>query len=134
MHLAKILVADDSRTVRTVVNRVLSNAGFSVSLARDGQEAVQLATHEFPDLAILDIQMPELDGYTACDEILAIDNGRPNIPIVFLTKEKAKHLQTLGADLGAYLPKPVSDEKLLSTVHQLLECNTVARNCVETCQ
>lgn len=124
MHQARILVADDSRTVRTVVNRTLTLAGFDVSLARDGLEAVVLSKHKLPDLAILDIQMPGMNGYDACEEILALDrslaNGRPTLPIVFLTKETAHHLHALGSQLGAYLPKPVCSVTLLSTVHNLL--------------
>jgi len=120
MAQEKILVADDSRTIRTVVNRILSSAGFDVSLARDGREAVLLARHDLPDLVILDIQMPDVDGYTACQKILAISNHRPDPPIVFLTKESANHLQTLGAELGAYLRKPVCDRTLLGTVTGLL--------------
>lgn len=112
-----ILVADDSRTIRSHVCRILSDAGFEVILACDGREAVELAGRESPDLVILDIQMPEMDGYQACEEILAI-NG--SLPIIFLTKNDAQHLKALGDDLGAYLQKPVSAEELLSTVRSLL--------------
>ncbi len=120
MPRARILVADDSRTVRTLVHRALSNAGFEVTLARDGAEAVQLASHDLPDLVILDIQMPGVDGYAACEQILQLSCGRPTPPIIFLTKEIAVHLAALGSQLGAYLPKPVSDQSLLMTVHRLL--------------
>ena len=121
MPQARILVADDSRAVRTVVSRTLSKADFNVSLARDGEEAVLLATNNLPDLAILDIQMPGMDGYATCQRILDLSGPEVNVPIVFLTKETANHLHTLGSELGAYLPKPVSDEMLLSTVYDLLE-------------
>ena len=121
MHQPKILVADDSRTIRTVVNRVLTQAGFDVSLARDGREAILLAKHDRPDLAILDIQMPELDGYSACEAILSLNAEDPDPPIVFLTKETANHLDALGSQLGAYLRKPVCDTTLLKTVRELLE-------------
>ena len=121
MPLARILVADDSRAVRTVVSRTLSKADFEVSLARDGEEAVLLAENNLPDLAILDIQMPGMDGYATCQRILDLSGPEVTVPIVFLTKETANHLHTLGSELGAYLPKPVSDEMLLSTVCELLE-------------
>ena len=121
MPQAKILVADDSRTVRTVVSRTLAKADFDVSLASDGIEAVQLAADDLPDLAILDIQMPGMDGYAACQKILDLREDGVDLPIVFLTKETANHLHALGAELGAYLPKPVDDETLLATVFDLLD-------------
>ena len=117
MSNPKILVADDSRTIRSHVSRVLTDAGFDVILASDGREAVDMARRDAPDVVILDIQMPEMDGYQACEEILAMDSS---MPIIFLTKHDAKHLRTLGDDLGAYLHKPVSPDALLETVRSLL--------------
>ena len=121
MCQTKILVADDSCTIRAVVRRTLVKAGFDVSIARDGKEAVQVARRDRPDLVILDIQMPEMDGYTACEQILALADWCPELPIIFLTKDVATHLEALGSELGAYLRKPVSDETLLETVRSLLE-------------
>jgi DNA-binding response OmpR family regulator len=117
MSNPQILVADDSRTIRSHVGKILSEAGFEVILASDGCEAVEIARRESPDLVILDIQMPIMDGYQACEEILAMDDS---LPIVFLTKNDAQHLKALGDDLGAYLQKPVSAEELLTTVRSLL--------------
>ncbi len=134
MHQTNILVADDSRTIRTIVFRALSGAGFDVSLARDGQEAVSLARTTLPDLAILDIQMPEMDGYTACERILDLCEPSNEIPIVFLTKETANHLRTLGSELGAYLQKPVCEETLLETVRKLLGAASPTDHCVELCR
>lgn len=121
MHQSKILVADDSRTMRAVVRKALSAAGYDVTLAADGREAIEFARRDRPDLVILDIQMPEMDGYTACDEILALGDRPTQLPIIFLTKDDAKHLSALGSELGAYLHKPVTDEQLVSTVEKLLE-------------
>lgn len=120
MQQAKILVADDSRTIRAVVRRALTAEGYDVTLASDGLEAVQFARRDHPDLVILDIQMPEMDGYTACEQILALEDRRPDLPIIFLTRDTAQHLCALGSQLGAYLPKPVSDETLVATVRELL--------------
>ncbi len=129
MHQAKILVADDSRTIRAVVRRTLSAAGFDVTLACDGKEAVAMARRDHPDLVILDIQMPEMDGYTACEEILALDDRSSDVPIIFLTKDTAKHLNALGDELGAYLQKPVCDETLVSTVQSLLDRHAAPSAC-----
>ena len=131
MHQSKILVADDSRTSRALVRRALSAAGYDVTLAADGLEAVQFARRDRPDVVILDIQMPEMDGYAACDEILAEDRS-PHPRIIFLTKVAAKHLSALGSELGAYLRKPVSDEQLVSTVETLLADCDPQDSCVGT--
>ncbi len=120
MQQPKILVADDSRSVRAVLRRTLAAAGYDVILASDGLEAVRSAQRDHPDLVILDIQMPEMDGYTACEEILSLEESPAGLPIVFLTRDTAKHLNVLGTQLGAYLPKPVTDETLLSTISGLL--------------
>ncbi len=124
MHPAKILVADDSRAVRLCLHRTLSAAGFEVFVACDGLEAVHMARKVEPDLVILDIQMPEMDGYAACDQIL--QDGP--LPIVFLTRDLAPHLKSLGDQLGAYLPKPADDETLLKTIRDLL-----GRAATQTC-
>ena len=121
MSVQKILLADDSRTIRALIRRPLAANGYDVILASDGREAVQLARRENPDLVILDIQMPEMDGYTACQEILALSDDLARVPIIFLTKVEAQHLEILGDDLGAYLQKPVSDDLLLETVSRLLD-------------
>jgi len=120
MHQAKILVADDSCTIRTLVRRALIKHDFDVTLACDGREAVSLAQSCRPDLVILDIQMPEMDGYAACEQILACQDRNPHLQIIFLTKESAGHLGVLGHQFGAYLPKPVCEETLLTTVRNLL--------------
>ncbi|MCA9125785.1 MAG: response regulator [Planctomycetales bacterium] len=117
MQHAKILVADDSGTIRLCLKRALQSAGYEVFLACDGLEAVRVAREVDIDLAILDIQMPEMDGYTACEQILR--DGV--LPIIFLTRDVAPHLSTLGDQLGAYLPKPADDKTLLKTVRNLLQ-------------
>lgn len=129
MHMSKILVADDCRTIRAVVRRALSAAGYDVTLAADGREAVQFARRDRPDLVILDIQMPEMDGYSACEAILGLDERNSRLPVIFLTRDNAKHLSALGSDLGAYLPKPVTEEQLLSTVQELLADGELRQMC-----
>lgn len=132
MHQSKILVVDDSRSVRASLRRTLSSAGYDVTLAADGLEAVQFARRDRPDLVILDIQMPDMDGYTACDEILALGDRQAYLPIIFLTNDTAKHLNALGNELGAYLHKPASDQLLLSTVETLLNGCGLQESCVGT--
>ncbi len=130
MYQPKVLIADDSRTIRTTVSRALIRAGLDVTVACDGREAVEIARRERPDLVILDIQMPEMDGYTACEEILALENRTTDLPIIFMTKDTASHLDKLGNQLGAYLHKPVCDETLLATVQSLLHRSAESCGCV----
>lgn len=120
MSQPKILVADDSRTIQTIVRRALEDAGYAVTLAADGREAVRAARSECPQLVILDILMPEQDGYAACLEIRELGQPWRSLPIIFLSREHTPALDALGAELGAYLAKPVRTELLLSTVASLL--------------
>lgn len=129
MPQAKILAADDSRTIRALVCRTLTAAGFDVTLACDGLEAVQFARRDHPDLVILDIQMPYMDGYMACEQILALEDRCADLPIIFLTKDTAQHLGALGEQLGAYLPKPVTEETLVETVRVLLQRDAASQVC-----
>lgn len=120
MSQPKILVADDSRTIQTIVRRALVEAGYAVTLAADGREAVRAARNECPQLVILDILMPEQDGYAACLEIREMGQPWHSLPIIFLSREHTPALDALGAELGAYLSKPVRIDLLLSTVASLL--------------
>ena len=115
-----ILVADDSLTVRRLNERVLSRAGYQVLLAEDGRQAVNQAVEHRPDLIVLDINMPELDGYGVCHELLTRDDWDRSIPFIFLTCADAPHLAALGEELGAFLPKPTQADVLLQTVGSLL--------------
>ena len=119
-----ILVADDSMTVLRLIDRTLRDAGFNVRLADDGRKAVTLAFEVRPDLIVLDINMPELDGYGVCHELLASKDWDESTPVIFLTSADAPHLETLGNQLGAFLAKPTEPDLLLSTVTSLLARRT----------
>ena len=115
-----ILLADDSATVRATVSKVLVQAGYEVFQAKDGTEAIELAKVHKPDLAILDIVMPGMDGYQVCEQLK--DMGEPwnTLPILFLTSVKSNALELLGREFGAYLNKPVKPDHLLSVVDETL--------------
>lgn len=115
-----ILVADDSRTVLRLIERSLCDHGYKVVLAEDGRKAVDLALEVKPDLVVLDINMPELDGYGVCHDLLSNSAWDGRTPVIFLTSADAPHLATLGNQLGAFLSKPTDPELLLSTVARLL--------------
>jgi len=116
-----VMVADDSRTVLRLTERTLKAAGYRVVLAEDGRKAVETALTENPDVVVLDINMPELDGYGVCHELLANDAWDSSTPVIFLTSAEEPHLETLGTQLGAFLAKPTEPELLLKTVSALLE-------------
>ena len=122
MNGAKILVADDSATVRTQLRRALVDAGYEqIVEARNGIEAVQYLTDDLPDLAILDIRMPEMDGFGVCQQMKRMGPPWTQVPIIFLTSSSSHALELLGKQWGAYVPKPVSVSKLLGIVESLLK-------------
>ncbi|MEM7784668.1 MAG: response regulator [Planctomycetota bacterium] len=115
----QILVVDDSQTVRVLVERILTSAGFDVVIARDGFEGLEKITSE-TKLVVLDVNMPELDGYGFCEKLNSMSKDYEQLPIVFLTSIESKALELLGRQFGAYLNKPVSKDKLLAAVDDLL--------------
>jgi two-component system, response regulator PdtaR len=111
----RILVAEDETIIRLDLKETLERAGFDVcGEARDGEEAVELAREEKPDLAVLDVKMPRLDGIEAARRILA---ERP-IPIVMLTAYGHDELVTRAVEAGvfAYLVKPFRESDLLPAI------------------
>ena len=123
MSAPKILVVDDSNSIRTVLQRTLCQAGYDVVTAADGVQAIEAAKSEHPQLAILDICMPFLDGYGVCQELKRMGKPWSELPIIFLTTLESHALELLGHELGAYLQKPVCDQRLLETVNELLPLN-----------
>lgn len=120
MSQSTILVADDSRTVRTFVTRTLAQAGYSVCTAADGQEAVNLALQSCPKLLVLDIEMPLMDGYTVCQKLHGMGEPWATLPVIFLTSVRSHALDLLGTEMGDYLPKPVCEQQLLDSVTRLV--------------
>ncbi len=121
MEPVKILIVDDEPTVRAVARRMLDKQ-FVVIEASDGEEAISIARFQKPDLILMDVMMPRMDGNTACS-ILKSDELTKLIPVVMLsgvTYELNKKLATvMGAD--AYITKPFSAQDLLNTVHRFLK-------------
>ncbi len=112
----RILVAEDETIIRLDLKEILERAGFEVCAeARDGEEAVALAASERPDLAVLDVKMPKLDGIEAARRIMA---ERP-IPIVVLTAYGQDELVSRAVEAGVfgYLVKPFREADLLPAIH-----------------
>ena len=117
-----ILVADDETHILHVVSLKLRNAGFKVITARDGQEALEMAQAQHPDLLITDYHMPQLSGLELCQR-LKQDARTSDIPAIMLTA-RGYHLEphdTEQSGILRMLSKPFSPRHLLSTVNEVLE-------------
>lgn len=120
--MAKILVAEDERDIRDLIAFSLRNAGHEVITTADGESALEQVYAQRPDLVLLDVRMPRLDGYQVCRRIKQ-DRSLRNIPVAFLSAkgQDAEVEQGLQAGAEAYIIKPFSLEELLSRVEQLLQ-------------
>lgn len=118
MAEGRILVVDDDPSLRTVVRLALERAGFTVVEVADGRAALAAAIAEAPDLMVLDIGMPELDGTEVCREI----RRTSSLPIVFLSSADSEIDRVLGLELGGddYLTKPFSPRELVARVKAVL--------------
>ena len=127
MNSKTILVADDESHILHVVSLKLRNAGFRVVTARDGQEALELAQQERPDLLITDYHMPQLSGLELCQK-LKQDSSTSSIPAIMLTA-RGYHLEpsdTERSGILRMLSKPFSPRHLLVTVNEVLQQTAAA--------
>ncbi len=117
--MSRILIIEDELPMRTVLKDCLEAEGHRVLTAADGEAGLQRALEEKPDLLLLDIMMPRLDGYTVCAELRRLSNP---VPILMLTAKGQVDDRVTGLDAGAddYLVKPFSTEELLARVRALL--------------
>jgi two-component system response regulator ResD len=117
----KILIADDDPRVVELVQAYLEKEGFAVLVATDGDEALDLATRHRPDLVVLDIMLPKLDGWAVCRR-LREDPDTRTIPIVMLTSRGEEMDRVLGLELGAddYVTKPFSPRELVARIKAVL--------------
>jgi DNA-binding response OmpR family regulator len=117
----KILIADDEPNMVMVISTRLKAHGYEVIEAHDGQMALDKARNEKPDLIILDLMLPKLNGYRVC-ALLKRDFRYSKIPIILFTAKTGKDDMALGAEVGAdaYLLKPYRAEVLLGKVQELL--------------
>ena len=116
-----ILVADDSRMFRQLEQNVLHQHGYVLIHAEDGAQAVRLASVEVPDLVLLDVQMPVMDGNKALS-ILKSSERTCHIPVVMLTAEAGPRDREVMTGLGAHavLSKPISGQALLEAVRDAI--------------
>ena len=114
-----VLVAEDDRAVRDAVERALAFEGYVVITARDGAEALQRVLNDKPDLVVLDVMMPIVDGFETCRRLRASGN---DVPVLMLTARTEVSDRVEGLDAGAddYLAKPFALEELLARMRALL--------------
>jgi len=117
----KILVVDDEDDILEFISYNLINEGYEVKLASNGVEAIEIAKKFLPDLIILDVMMPDMDGITTCHKIKSIEALSETI-ITFLSARSEDYTQIAGLDSGAddYITKPIRPRLLLSRVNALI--------------
>jgi len=116
----KILIVDDDPTHVKLVERNLMNSGYSVVTAIEAAEGLQIAMNEYPDLIILDVMMPIINGYNFC-RLLKSEEKQKHIPVIMLTSRAEDDDIEIGRQMGAdaYLTKPLDMNSLLQTIEQL---------------
>lgn len=115
----KVMVIDDSKTIRRTAETLLVNAGFEVITANDGFEALSLITDHRPDLIFVDIMMPRLDGYQTC-ALIKNNKAYKSIPVIMLSSKDGLFDRAKGKLVGSeqYLTKPFTKDELLEVIHK----------------
>ena len=121
MAKGRILVVDDEIYIVHILDFSLGMEGYEVITALDGEQALEKARSEKPDLIVLDIMMPKLDGYETCKMLKADDRTR-QIPVILLSAKGRHTDQKIGYEVGAddYITKPFSPRKLVERINTLL--------------
>jgi len=116
--MPKVLIVDDDPNIRIALRRMLAYEGYQVSEAEDGRTALSSTMDVLPDLVILDLMLPGIDGFEVCRRMREVDN----VPILMLTAREDSRDQVTGLDAGAddYLAKPFVKEQLLARMRALL--------------
>jgi twitching motility two-component system response regulator PilH len=124
MPVKKILIVDDSPTDRQYVIETLKGKGFQIVTAENGEDAITKAKAELPDLILMDVVMPGLNGYQATRQITR-DDATKHIPVIMCTSKGADTDKIWGMRQGAndYLVKPVDSQALLAKIAQLSAAN-----------
>lgn len=119
--MQSVLVVDDEPTARSMLRLILVRAGFEVREAKDGYEALEQVERNVPDVMLLDIMMPGMDGFTVC-QILREQESTVDLPIIMLSARADPESVNTGLRVGAtkYLTKPVTPDELTRHVREVL--------------
>ena len=122
MAIRKVLVVDDSDTDRKNLEQIVSGAGYSVISARSGRDAVAMTKSEQPDAVLLDVIMPDMNGFQACRAITN-DAATKNIPVILVSSKGEKTDKVWGQEQGArgYVTKPFTPDQMARRIKILLE-------------
>ncbi|MFC1617605.1 response regulator transcription factor [Candidatus Margulisiibacteriota bacterium] len=118
----RILVVEDELQHQEIIKMVLEEANYEIIFASDGQEALEKARQEKPDLMLLDLMIPKIDGYKVC-QMLKFDEDYKNIPIIILSAKNEEEDKELAKKTGAdgYITKPFDFSFLVKKVKEFLE-------------
>jgi DNA-binding response OmpR family regulator len=116
----KVLIAEDDRDFGNILTQYVTISGFEVNLARDGKEAWEKFNEDKPDICVLDVMMPEMDGFTLAEKI---KQKHGDMPVIFLTAKSLKEDIVRGLKLGAddYITKPFDPEVLILRINNILK-------------
>ncbi|MBE3085953.1 MAG: response regulator transcription factor [Bacteroidetes bacterium] len=116
----KVLVAEDDRDFGNILTQYITISGFDVTLGRDGKEAWELFNKDKFDICVLDVMMPEMDGFTLAEKI---KEAHPEVPVIFLTAKSLKEDIVRGLKIGAddYITKPFDPEVLILRINNILK-------------
>ncbi|ESK64824.1 transcriptional regulatory protein WalR [Abiotrophia defectiva ATCC 49176] len=122
-HMKKILVVDDEKPISDIISFNLENEGYAIEKAYDGEQALKVFEKSQPDLVILDLMLPKMDGLEVCREI----RKQSAVPVIMLTAKDSEIDKVLGLELGAddYVTKPFSNRELIARVKANLRRNLV---------
>ncbi len=122
MGKRKILIVDDEKDLIEALSFRLNTAGYDVISASDGQDALEKAKKEKPDLIVLDLMLPKMDGYKVCG-LLKKDTRYTRIPIILFTAKAQEEGRKTGEEVGAdaYITKPFEPKVLLAKIGELLK-------------
>jgi DNA-binding response OmpR family regulator len=118
MSELKMLIADDNKQITSVLSQYAKNEGYSVLIANDGQEALDSFRRNKPDIILLDVMMPVLDGFQVCREI----RRESSVPIIMITARGEDFEKIMGLDIGAddYIVKPFSPREVVARIKAIL--------------
>lgn len=128
--MIKLLIVDDEQKIREVVTEYAKASGYEIDQASDGLEAIECVKSNDYDLVILDIMMPNMDGFTACKEIREIKD----VPVMMLSARQEEFDKLLGFELGVddYVTKPFSPKELMARVKAIVERSRGMKHAVYT--